>query len=157
VLKRVGTGGTVLTVGSGAAAAAGGRPGDNIVETAQDLNDSGPFAGAFDVLIDAVTPELVDTLTGNRQLTVFAPTDTAFEKLGFTESNADDVPVSVLKYHVAPGRRREKSIVNASKVPTLNGETIEVADELAGNFVATDVEASNGIIHAIGTVLDPAD
>ncbi len=161
VLKRIGTGIAAVTASSGVAAARNGnRDGasaeKNLVEKAKELN-SGPFHGQFDVLIDAVTPELVDTLTGNRQLTVFAPTDSAFDHSGFTESNADHVPVSILKYHVAPGRRYADSVLNAPKIPTLNGEDIEVEDELKGNFKATDVEASNGVLHAIDTVLEPAD
>lgn len=155
VLKTIGGAGALFAVGGVGTASArrGARKGDNIVDTAVALNSSGPYAGAFDTLIDAVDPRLVDTLTGKRQLTVFAPTDTAFADIGITDG--DDAPVDVLTYHVAPGRRYEQSVANASKVPTLNGAKIDVADELAGNFVATDVEASNGVIHAIETVLLP--
>jgi uncharacterized surface protein with fasciclin (FAS1) repeats len=67
----------------------------------------------------------------------------------------DDTLLSILTYHVTPGRRYASSVVNASQIPTLNGERIDVDTELSGNILATDVEASNGVLHAIDTVLLP--
>jgi uncharacterized surface protein with fasciclin (FAS1) repeats len=108
-------------------------------------------------VIDA---DLVDTLTGNRQLTVFSPTDEAFDEV--LDIGPDDVGdvndtqlLTILTYHVTPGRRYERSVVNASMIPTLNGARIDVDSELSGEIVATDVEASNGLLHAIDTVLQP--
>lgn len=171
LLKSIGTGLAAVSIGTGAAAARGhGNAGGSrqgasaeldIVETVQALNASGPYAGQFDTLIAAVIEaDLVDTLTGKRQLTVFGPTDEAFQQVlgigpGDVSGVDDQTLVSVLTYHVTPGRRYAASIVNADEVPTLNGATIDVDTELAGNFVATDVEASNGVIHAIDTVLLP--
>jgi uncharacterized surface protein with fasciclin (FAS1) repeats len=171
VLKGIGIGIATVSAGSGIAAGrghsgnAGQRMGasaeDNIVETAIALNSSGPFAGTFDTLIAAVTEAgLIDTLSGSRQFTVFAPTDDAFDEVlgigpGDVAGVDDETLLNILLYHVTPGRRYAESVVNASMLPTVNGARIDVEDELAGNIVATDVEASNGVIHAIDTVLLP--
>ena len=133
----------------------------NLVETAIALNADGPFEGQFDTLIAAVIEAgLVDTLSGRRQLSVFAPTDDAFEAvLGIGPEDVgdvdDDLLLRILTYHVTPGRRYSESVVNASQIPTLEGGRIDVEAELIGNIIAADVEASNGVIHAIDTVLLP--
>ncbi|RLM89692.1 fasciclin domain-containing protein [Halobellus sp. Atlit-38R] len=133
----------------------------NIVKTAIELNTSGPYAGQFDTLIAAVVEAgLDDALSGRRQLSVFAPVDDAFETvLGIGPGDVGDVDdeelVRVLTYHVTPGRRYANSVVNAPRIPTLNGARIDVEAELLENIVATDIEASNGVIHAIDTVLLP--
>jgi uncharacterized surface protein with fasciclin (FAS1) repeats len=144
---------------------AGASAESNLVETAIELNSAGPFAGQFDTLIAAVTEAgLLDTLGGNRQLTVFAPTDAGFqETLGIGPDDVgavdDETLVSVLTYHVTPGRRYAASVVDASQVPTLNGERVAVdGTTLNGDqadIVATNVEAENGVIHAIDGVLVP--
>jgi hypothetical protein len=75
----------------------------------------------------------------------------------------EDIPVdklrAILTYHVIPGRRKEASIVNANQVPTLNGAKVKVdGTNLNGDqadIVATNIEASNGIIHVIDGVLLP--
>jgi uncharacterized surface protein with fasciclin (FAS1) repeats len=166
VLKTVGSAGALLAGGIGTASAMPGRrqgasAEDNIVATATALNTSGQFEGDFDTLIAAVIEaDLVDALSGNRQLSVFAPTDDAFKNvLGIVPDGVgdvdDDTLLSILTYHVTPGRRYASSVVNASQIPTLNGERIDVDTELSGNILATDVEASNGVLHAIDTVLLP--
>lgn len=100
-----------------------------------DLNDSGPFAGAFDTLIGAVIEaDVVDTLSGKRQLTVFGPTDDAFDEvLGIGPGDVDDIDdgtlLNILTYHVTPGRRYSESVVNANQIPTLNGARIDVEDK----------------------------
>jgi uncharacterized surface protein with fasciclin (FAS1) repeats len=164
VLKGIGVGSAALVGGAGVASARGGPPseGDTIVDVAV-------AADGFDVLVAAVQEAgLVDTLSGNRQLTVFAPTDDAFGELGVTADNVGDVDfekavgaslTEILTYHVTPGRRKEASVVNASQLPTLNGAKIDVdGTDLNGDqadIVATNIEASNGIIHVIDGVLLP--
>lgn len=148
----------LLTTGVGTAGARRGARGD---ETIVDVADA---ADGFDVLVAAVAEAgLVDVLSGNRQLTVFATTDQAFEDAGITVENVDAVPtdrlVDVLTYHVSPGRRYADSVVDAPRVPTLNGEPVDVdGTTLNGGqaeIVAADVEASNGVIHVIDGVLLP--
>jgi len=85
VLKGVGAGTATLLGGVGAAAAKPPSQGDTIVDVAS-------AADGFDVLVAAVQEAgLVDALSGNRQLTVFAPTDEAFGALGVTADNVGDV------------------------------------------------------------------
>ena len=157
VLKGVGAGTATLLGGVGAAAAKPPSQGDTIVDVAV-------AADGFDVLVAAVQEAgLVDTLSGNRQLTVFAPTDAAFNAAGITVDNVDEVDdeflVDVLTYHVVPGRRKANSIVNADSVPTLNDAKVDVdGTDLNGDqadIVETNIEASNGIIHVIDGVLLP--
>lgn len=157
VLKGVGAGTVALLGGVGTGAAKPPSQGDTIVDVAV-------AADGFDVLVAAVQEAgLVDALSGNRQLTVFAPTDDAFNAAGITVDNVDEVDdeflLDVLTYHVTPGRRKESSVVNADELPTLNGEKIDVAGtDLNGDqadIVDTNIEASNGIIHVIDGVLLP--
>jgi uncharacterized surface protein with fasciclin (FAS1) repeats len=134
-------------------------------------------AGDFDILRDAVLATgLEGKLDGNRQLTVFAPSDQAFLDLtgASTEEEAFDgvaalgIPAvkQVLKYHIAPGRRAADRVVKAKRIPTLlNGEAItkrrgstKLKDAIGGKveIVAPDaVKASNGIVHVIDGVLLP--
>jgi len=156
----------VLTFGLIAAPAVQARePGPTIVGVAVAVNAE---TGEFSHLIAAVQRAgLVDTLNGNRQFTVFAPTDAAFDalfaKLGV--SGVDDIPVAtpraVLLHHVAPGERFSADVLASTRirmldksfthpaivngVPTIDGATI----------VIPDVNASNGVIHVIDEVLLP--
>jgi uncharacterized surface protein with fasciclin (FAS1) repeats len=165
VSKTLGSTALLLAGGVGAAGAVGrrGASGDEtIVDIAVESDD-------FNVLVAAVQEAgLVETLSGNRQLTVFAPTDEAFGELGVTADNVGDIDfeaavgaslVEILTYHVSPGRRYSESVVNAPQVPTLNGAPIhvdgtELNDDQA-EIVDTDIEASNGVIHVIDGVLLP--
>jgi len=156
----------VLTFGLIAAPAVQARePGPTIVGVAVAVNAE---TGEFSHLIAAVQRAgLVDTLNGNRQFTVFAPTDAAFDalfaKLGV--SGVDDIPVATLRavllHHVAPGERFSADVLASTRirmldksfthpaivngVPTIDGATI----------VIPDVNASNGVIHVIDEVLLP--
>lgn len=159
VLKTVGSVGTLLAVGGvGTAGAKRGASGD------ETLVDVAVNADRFDVLVAAVVEAgLVDALGGDRQLTVFAPTDEAFAEAGITADNVDELDeeflVEVLTYHVLPGRRYASSVVDAPRVRTLNGEFVDVngteLNDGQAEIVATDVEASNGVIHVVDGVLLP--
>jgi uncharacterized surface protein with fasciclin (FAS1) repeats len=159
LLRSIGAGTAVAVGGVGAASAAPPRDGDTIVDIASGDD-------RFDVLVAAVTEAgLVDTLSGNRQLTVFAPTDQAFEDLlerweiSKKELLASDNLAEILTYHVTPGRRDAESVTTSSELPTLNGAKIDVDGiNLNGDqadIVDTNIEASNGFIHAIDGVLQP--
>ncbi|MXR50226.1 fasciclin domain-containing protein [Halovenus sp. WSH3] len=157
ILKGVGAGTAALLGGAGTATARPPSKGDTIVDVAV-------AADGFDVLVAAVREAgLVGTLSGNRQLTVFAPTDAAFEELGITVDNVSEVDEatlrSILTYHVAPGRRDAESVTTSDEIPTLNGALIDVnGTNLNGDqadIIATNIEASNGIIHVIDGVLQP--
>ena len=137
----------------------------SIVDTAIAVNAS---TGEFDHLIDAVVrADLVTTLDGHRQFTVFAPTDAAFEDLfdALGVSGVNDIPVgtlrSVLLYHVAPGERFAADVVSSSRIrtvskgflrPSISGGNAYVND---ARILATDIDVSNGVIHVIDRVLLP--
>jgi uncharacterized surface protein with fasciclin (FAS1) repeats len=141
----------------------------NLVETAIAVNSAGPFAGQFSTLIGLVASddEILNTLTERKQYTVFAPTNTAFDAL-FTAAAANCLDLTpelvnaVLKYHVAKGRRDSTEVLDSSRIRTLlgafffqTGGIINDGADQSVNFVATDIPATNGIIHAIDTVLLP--
>jgi uncharacterized surface protein with fasciclin (FAS1) repeats len=143
--------------------------GPTIVDVAIAINSEGDFAGQFDTLIAAVLaadPLVVETLDGNGQFTVFAPTDEAFEALDIDPNNVGDMDpnflTDVLLYHVARGRRYAESVIESERIRVLKGGFL-LQDEgvLTDNLgreaaiIVTDVEAANGIIHAIDRVVLP--
>lgn len=146
-----------------------GPKGPTIVEVATAVNSEGPFAGAFDTLIAAVLaadPAVLETLSGNGQFTVFAPTDDAFAALGLNPDTVGDLPqdvlTEVLLYHVARGRRYAEDVLASDRIRTLyRGFLFQddgvLTDNLGreANIIVTDVEAANGIIHAIDAVVLP--
>jgi len=154
-----------LILGAVAAPVSARRAGPTIVETAVAANASGPLAGQFDTLISLVTTYgLADTLNGNRQLTVFAPTDAAFAKLFAVVDpstlSASQI-VSILKYHVAPGRKLSGAVLASDAIKTLNGGYLTPSVKGGAAYVndariiAADIRTSNGVIHVIDTVLLP--
>jgi len=154
------------------AASAKGPKGPTIVDVAIAINADGPFAGQFDTLITAVLaadPIVLDTLSGNGKLTVFAPTDDAFAAIGLDASNVGSLPTDfltqVLVYHVARGERTAADVVPAERIRMLGGGFLykeagstTLVDNLGrpANIIVTDVKAANGVIHAIDAVVLPA-
>ena len=134
----------------------------------------------FSTLVSAVqAAELVDTLNGAGPFTVFAPTNAAFEKIpadtrnGLMQPDQKDALTGILTYHVVPGRvdaaaltRQIEQGGGSATLTTVEGGTltatvvdgtVTLTDE-AGNtskVVMADVAASNGVIHAIDTVVMP--
>jgi uncharacterized surface protein with fasciclin (FAS1) repeats len=144
-------------------------PGPTVVDVAIAINSEGPYAGQFDTLIAAVLaadPAILATLSGNGQFTVFAPTDDAFAALDITPDNVGDLDqvflTDVLLYHVARGRRYSTVILASKRIRTLergflfqaDGTLTDSLDRVA-NIIVTDVEAANGVIHAIDAVVLP--
>jgi uncharacterized surface protein with fasciclin (FAS1) repeats len=124
-------------------------------------------AGSFNTLVAAVKAAgLVETLQGPGPFTVFAPTDEAFAKL--PKGTVEDLLkpenksklVAILTYHVLPGKVMA-SDVKTMKAKTVNGKELNVKADSSGvkvddaNVVKTDIEASNGVIHVIDTVVLP--
>lgn len=123
-------------------------------------------ASQFKTLVKAVTAAgLVDTLQGSGPFTVFAPTDEAFAKLpaGTVEGLLKDLPKlkSILTYHVVPGKVLAKDVAGLKSAKTVQGGDLRV-DASNGvkinnaKVAQADIEASNGVIHVIDTVLMPA-
>ncbi|MFG6687470.1 fasciclin domain-containing protein [Mariniflexile sp. HNIBRBA6329] len=103
---------------------------------------------------------LAGTVSSN-MLTVFAPTDAAFAKYGLNQKNVSAFPgiVDILLYHVVAGKVFSTDLSN-SFVTTLNGAAVQVNLESGvmintSNVVIADVEARNGVIHAIDDILFP--
>jgi len=131
---------------------------------AQDIVDTAVAAGNFKTLVVALkAADLVNTLKGKGPYTVFAPTDEAFAKIPKADLDAllanKEKLSAVLTYHVVPGKVMAKD-VKAGDVATVNGKTIKIttANGVVVNMskvTATDIDASNGVIHVIDSVLMP--
>ena len=131
---------------------------------AQDIVDVAVKAGSFKTLATALQAAgLVETLKGPGPFTVFAPTDEAFAKVPKAQLDAllkDKAALTkVLTYHVVPGKVMAKD-VKAGQVKTVNGAMLTVKTEGGvmvdgAKVTATDVAASNGVIHVIDSVVLP--
>lgn len=123
-------------------------------------------AGSFNTLVAAVTAaDLVETLSGTGPFTVFAPTDEAFAKLpaGTVEALLKDKDklTAILTFHVVPGKVMASEVVNLKSAQTVSGQELKIAVEdgkvmvNGAQVVTADIQASNGVIHVIDTVLLP--
>lgn len=134
----------------------------------KDIVDTAVGAGSFTTLVAAVEAAgLVETLKGEGPFTVFAPTDDAFAKLpaGTVEDllkpeNTDKL-TAILTYHVVPGKVMSTDLSEGLKAATVQGSevtiTLEGGPKVDGAMIVTpDIEASNGVIHVIDTVIMPA-
>jgi uncharacterized surface protein with fasciclin (FAS1) repeats len=151
----------VVALGLAGGSASAGTAEKDIVSTAV-------AAGQFKTLAAALgAAGLVDTLKGPGPFTVFAPTDAAFAKLpaGTVESllkpeNKDQL-TAILTYHVVPGAVMAADVVKLSQAKTVSGKVLGV--KVNGGTVmindakvtATDIAASNGVIHVIDSVVLP--
>jgi uncharacterized surface protein with fasciclin (FAS1) repeats len=106
---------------------------------------------------------LIDTLKGKGPFTVFAPTDEAFAKIPKADLEAllkDKAKLTaVLTYHVVPSKVMAAD-VKAGKVKTVQGSEITVTTKGGvmvdkAKVIKTDVQADNGVIHVIDTVIMP--
>jgi uncharacterized surface protein with fasciclin (FAS1) repeats len=129
----------------------------------KDIVDTAVAAGNFNTLVAAVKAAgLVDVLKGKGPLTVFAPNDEAFAKLpqgtvaSLLKPENRDTLIAILTYHVLPG----EVLLGDRSPDTLQGQALGIST--AGSFkvnganvIASDIMASNGVIHVIDTVLMP--
>lgn len=134
----------------------------NIVEVAAGNKD-------FTTLVAAVQAAgLVDVLSGEGPYTVFAPTNEAFAKLpeGTVEmlllpENKDKL-VAILTYHVVAGDVSAAQVVELTEVTTVQGGVASIKVTEAGvmidgaKVIVTDLDASNGVVHVIDTVIMPS-
>lgn len=122
-------------------------------------------AGSFEALVTALEAAgLVETLQGDGPFTVFAPIDDAFAKIPKEQLDAlladREQLTAVLTYHVVPGRVMAADVVKLSSALTVQGRSVTIVsgDPVTvdgANVVQADIPASNGVIHAIDTVLLP--
>jgi uncharacterized surface protein with fasciclin (FAS1) repeats len=125
-------------------------------------------AGKFNTLLAAAKAAgLVEALSGDKALTVFAPTDEAFAKLPkdtvatlLKPENKDKLK-AILLFHVVEGRVYSEDALAAKSAATLQGSKVEITVKDGAAYVngakilATDVDASNGVIHIIDSVILP--
>jgi len=138
------------------------------VAKAADIVDTASAAGSFKTLVTAVkAARLVDTLKGKGPFTVFAPTDEAFAKLPngtldklLKPENKKQL-VAILTYHVVPGKVMAKDLAG-QKTMAKSVEGSEIAVDATNGVkvdnakvVKADIQASNGVIHAIDAVIMP--
>jgi len=152
---------------------------DTIVDVAIAVNEEGPYAGSFDILIGAIIAAdeaVFETLDGNGQFTVFAPTDDAFvdlfrleegEILEYLASIEDDSPeqaalTGILLYHVARGNRESGEVLDSDRIRMLSGDFAYISIQGGVPYIndsaiiIPDVTApDNGVIHVIDAVLIP--
>ena len=130
-----------------------------------DIVDTAVEAGSFTTLAAALEAAgLVETLKGEGPFTVFAPTDEAFAALpeGTVEGLLEDTEAltAILTYHVVPGAVMSGDLSDGMTATTVNGAdvTMSVGDSVMVNdatVTTADIEASNGVIHVIDSVIMP--
>ena len=152
---------------------------NSLVDVALEVNSTDPFVGTFDTLIALLTEDvpgradILAVLDGKGQYTVFAPTDDAFDDLADTVltlgycslGDLDPAVVNaVLTYHVAKGRRYAADVLDSDQIRMLSGgfllqDSAVLTDNLGrtSNLIpgALNVEADNGVIHAMDAVVLP--
>lgn len=133
----------------------------DIVETALAANN-------FSILATALgAAGLIETLKSEGPFTVFAPTDAAFAKV--PQQTLDDLLqpenkkklAAILTYHVVPGKVSSQEVIAMNSATTLQGQTLNISKQDGvkineAKVIITDVEATNGVIHIIDSVLMPA-
>ena len=141
----------------------------SLLPPTQDIVEFAQATPELSILVEAVIAAgLVDTLKGTGPFTVFAPTNAAFAalltQLGATKEEllAQEDLAAILTYHVASGKVLAADLSDGQTIPTVQGEDIVV--DIEGNVVtlngisevtATDIEASNGVVHLIDAVILP--
>lgn len=138
------------------------------MEQKVDIVETAIAAGNFSTLAKALTAAgLVETLKGTGPFTVFAPTDEAFAKLpqqtlsDLLKPENKEKLTAILTYHVVPDKVMASQVAKISQAITVQGQSLRVdtKDGVRINdakVIAADVEASNGVIHVIDSVLLPS-
>ncbi|MFB6247668.1 MAG: fasciclin domain-containing protein [Salinibacter sp.] len=136
-----------------------------------DIVDTAVQADGFDTLVKALkAAELVGALKGEGPFTVFAPTDEAFEALpderlkSLLQPENREQLRSILRYHVVSGKAMASDVTGMSGAETLQGQsvqfqvkngTVTIMGRNSATVVKPDIEASNGVIHVVDSVLLP--
>ena len=156
-----------LAVAASLAAAPVTARAETIVDVAVAVNQQ---TGEFSTLLAAAQAAGLVPVLNNQKLplTVFAPTDAAFAKLGLDAKNVSGLPKDLLRqillYHVTPGKRLSGSVLSSKVLPMMNKQFTRVKVNDSGAYINSskllapsliDIEASNGVIHVIDAVLIP--
>lgn len=139
-----------------------------ILPETKDIVEVAGDAGSFSTLLAAAQAAgLVDALKGEGPITVFAPNDAAFAKLGpdaikdLLKPENKQKLADILKYHVVAGRIYSDLAIKAGKAATLQGGNVTITAKgedvmiNTAKVLAADLEASNGVIHVIDSVVLP--
>lgn len=140
----------------------------NYGDKKSDIVDTAVAAGNFSTLAAALEAgDLVGTLKSDGPFTVFAPTDEAFARLpagtidNLLKPENKDQLVAILTYHVVPGKVTAAEVVGLTSASTVNGQNLAIRVDGGTVFIndaeviATDVMASNGVVHVVDTVILP--
>ena len=133
----------------------------DIVETALASNNFSTLSAALGAA------GLIEILKSEGPFTVFAPTDAAFAKV--PQQTLDDLLqpenkkklAAILTYHVVPGKVTSHEVIAMNSATTLQGQKLNISRQDGvkineAKVIITDVEATNGVIHVIDSVLMPA-
>lgn len=130
-----------------------------------DIVDALNTAGIFRVLLSLMKMTGIKEMLKDRdELTLLAPTDAAFAKLapGTMDELTQNVGKlrNILLHHVLSGRMTFHELFEAGQIRTLLGESLgsDTAEDLdigTVSFTQTDIEADNGVVHAVDTLLFP--
>lgn len=134
-----------------------------MVKLMADIVDIAVSADSFKTLVTAVKAAgLVETLKSPGPFTVFAPNDDAFGKLppGTIQTLVQNIPqlARILKYHVVSGKLMKADLAKLDTVTSVEGSIIPIncSDDFEvknATVLAADIEADNGVIHVIDTVI----
>jgi len=124
-------------------------------------------AGNLSMLASALgVVGLIEALKSEGPFTLFAPTDNAFAKIpvqtlsDLLEPENKEKLTAILRYHIVPGRVTAHEVANLNSATTLQGQPVNISKQDGvkinnAKLIVPDVEASNGLIHLIDTVLMP--
>jgi transforming growth factor-beta-induced protein len=135
------------------------EPGDpNLVELAQSDEN-------FSILVDLVVQLGLDDVLATDELTVFAPTNAAFDAISdIIPSLSNEDLTAIVTYHVTGGTILSNQLGSRQDVEMLQGEKTLITSSAAGvqvngfaNVVQADLQATNGVIHAIDQVILPTE
>ncbi|KAL3420134.1 fasciclin domain-containing protein [Phlyctema vagabunda] len=137
---------------------------DTILTVPQPPSDTALALGLTALVGALTTAGLAETVDGLSDVTIFAPSNTAFQNIGSATGNLTTEQLSeILTYHVINGTIAYSSLLANTTITTLNGQnltvTIEEGDIFIGSakVVIPNVLVSNGVVHVIDNVLNPAN
>lgn len=145
-----------------------GQPAAGGTSAAQSIYDILAANSNYSSLVKALDETGLDTtLDGAGEFTLFAPTNAAFNALrsrfNLTEAqllSLRELP-DTLRYHVLSGMTMAEAITDGMQAPTVQGKDVNFEIDGTGakingaNIIATDIQASNGVIHVIDAVIIP--
>ena len=137
---------------------------DRVLTVPQNISTTA-VAANLTALVGALNKtSLVATVDGLSDVTVFAPSNAAFDAIGSALPNlTNDQLTGILTYHVVPGIVGYSTLLSNTTLPTVNGAnvTIEVVDGKvfvnSARVIVPDVLVANGVVHVIDNVLNPGN